>query len=88
MVYSTPFESHTCRTFTPITLENLEAISHLPYHPDFPAPPNWPGGRGVVDDVKGRRIISEMKASGQQPKPFTLVKKNIHPRSRPGLERT
>ena len=47
MVYATMHESHTTRVFTPLTFENLEYLSCLPYHSDFPTPPNWPGGRGV-----------------------------------------
>lgn len=44
MIYTTMKESHTVRTFTPLNTQNLEVLSLLPYHPDFPTPPNWPGG--------------------------------------------
>jgi hypothetical protein len=45
-LYATPVESHTCRVYTPITTQNLAVLSRIPFHPDFPAPPHWPGGRG------------------------------------------
>lgn len=65
MVYTTLIESHTCRAYTPITPDNLAAISHLPYHPDFPTPPNWPGGKGQQkpSDV-AEKLKLEAEASG------------------------
>lgn len=46
-IYATPIESYTNRVYAPLTPENLELLSQIPFHPDFPTPPNWPGGRGV-----------------------------------------
>ncbi len=43
MIYATLIQSHTCRVFTPLTPENVPALSRLGFHPDFPTPPNWPG---------------------------------------------
>ncbi len=48
MIYATAFESYTNRTFTPITPENINVLSQLPYHPDFPTPPHWTGGKGQI----------------------------------------
>ncbi len=47
--------SHTTRLFTPFTSENVNALSHLPFHPDFTTPPNWPGGGGAEPVVRGTR---------------------------------
>lgn len=61
MVYATMHESHTTRVFTPLTPENLEYLSCLPYHYDFPTPPNWPGGRGTE---KSYSIATRLKNKG------------------------
>lgn len=72
MMYVTQFESHTSRLFTPLTSENIGILSMLPYHPDFPTPPNWSGGKGryrhVVDDEFYRTMIGK-----RNPKPNTII---------------
>lgn len=68
MVYVTARESHTTRIFTPMTSENLEILTQLPFHPDFPTPPNWPGGRGVEYDYFGIREM--MKQEGESAGPI------------------
>jgi len=74
MIYATPFESHTGRVFTPISLENLDAISHLPYHLDFPAPPSWPGGTGIRKNYKvGERLKREMEEAGRIMRTPTVI---------------
>ena len=51
-LYATPVESHTCRVYTPITPQNLAVLSRIPFHPDFPSPPRWPGGTGETREKK------------------------------------
>lgn len=68
MVYVSPYESHTGRAFTPISPENIKAISHIPFHPDFPTPPNWRGGTGKERSVNEAIII--MQDLGNQGKPL------------------
>ena len=63
MIYATPYESHTTRVFTPITPTNIDAFSQLPYHPDFPTPPNWPGGKG---QLKTRQQVDDMNSVMQK----------------------
>lgn len=74
MVYTTPYESHTGRAFTPITPDNLDAISHIPYHPDFPTPPNWPGSKGREKPWNvARRLKAEAETKGLSMKQTTIV---------------
>lgn len=64
MIYGTMMETHTTRIFTPLTPENVKYFSYLPYHHDFPTPPNWPGGSGKEKDhLEGERM--KKRASGQ-----------------------
>lgn len=67
MVYDTPYESHTGRSFTPITPHNLDYLSQLPYHPDFPTPPNWPGGKGQEKDWREAERLQKQARRGHKP---------------------
>ena len=74
MIYATLYESHTGRVFTPLTPKNLEAFSHLPYHPDFPAPPNWLGGRGEARDwLVTSRLKEEAEMGDRKKRPLVVV---------------
>lgn len=74
MIYTTPYESHTGRVFTPITPSNLEAFSHLPYHYDFATPPNWPGGKGEERDWESAGKLKEQaEISDKQKRPIVVV---------------
>ncbi|MBU0978528.1 MAG: hypothetical protein ABIJ03_01600 [Patescibacteria group bacterium] len=72
MVHGTGFTSHTDRSFTIITPQNLDALSYLPYHYDFPTPPNWPGGK-AVNNVDPEKLRTE-DFTTQTQKPRTIVK--------------
>ena len=78
MMYATTYESHTSRVFTPLTASNLEYLARVPYHPDFPTPPNWPGGRGQVKKnmrpEELRHLLRETEASGLCRLPLTVAK--------------
>lgn len=63
MGYVTPVESHTNRVYTPVNSKNVYSISHLPYHPDFPTPPNWPGGSGVEKSID---VADKMKKQAKR----------------------
>lgn len=68
MIYGTAYESHTSRIYTQLTRENIYYLSTLPYHPDFPTPPRWPGGRGerrVFSDLEVREKENEYKQAGR-----------------------
>jgi hypothetical protein len=73
-VYTTAYESHTDRLFTPITKENIEVLSKTPYHPDFPLPPNWSGGQGV--EMDHRQAAAEQKHARQRKNmlPVNIIK--------------
>ena len=74
MIYTTPYESHTGRVFTPITPSNLEAFSHLPYHYDFSTPPNWPGGKGEERDWQSAgKLKKQAEMSDKQKKSIVVV---------------
>jgi hypothetical protein len=76
MSYVSPYESHTHRIFTPLTPDNVGALSHLPYHPDFPTPPNWAGGKGVEGNYqKAQTLKMEARQSGKAMKQVTVVDK-------------
>jgi len=60
-VYTTGLSSHTTRLFTPINPDNIEALSHIPYHPDFATPPNWPGGKGKFNTPKSETGPAKFK---------------------------
>lgn len=68
MAYVTARESHTTRIFTPLTSENLTILTRLPFHPDFPTPPNWPGGVGVEYEYFG--VKEMMKQEGESAGPI------------------
>ena len=74
MIYATPYESHTGRVFTPITPSNISALSYLPYHHDFPTPPNWPGG---TREERNWQLAAKLKVqaekSGKSKKPAVVV---------------
>lgn len=48
-IYTTPIESHTSRVYAPINSKNVELLSKIPYHQDFPKPPHWPGRVGAIE---------------------------------------
>ncbi len=74
MIYATPYESHTSRVFTPITTQNISILSKLPYHQDFPTPPNWPGGKGQKKPWQvAQRLKAEAEGSGKPKKAYTVV---------------
>ncbi|MFH2019343.1 MAG: hypothetical protein ABII80_01915 [bacterium] len=73
MIYATPYESHTNRVFTPLNKVNLETFSHLPYHPDFPTPPNWPGKVEERSWQEVRVIKAVAKASGKKMKSSVVI---------------
>ena len=50
-IYGSIYESHTRRIFTRLTAGNLNYLNRLPFHPDFPTPPYWPGGQGKLKDI-------------------------------------
>jgi len=76
LAHATVFESHTTRVFTPITPDNLDALTHLRWNPNFPRPPNWPGGLGVArTDEQANRLREEMARSGKPKKPLHIVGK-------------
>jgi len=65
-VYATPYESNTARVSTPLNPDNIGALSHVPFHYDFPTPPNWPGGKGRRRDIEEvDRLIVEAEHSGK-----------------------
>jgi len=73
MVYATPYESNSARVFTPLNKSNLEAFSHLPFHPDFPVPPNWPGKGEERSWQEAQVMKAEVEASGKKQKVLTVV---------------
>lgn len=73
MIYATTYESHTERVFTPLTVSNLEAFSHLPWHYDFPKPPNWPGKMRERTSAEAQVMKAQTKARGYKPRPYTIV---------------
>lgn len=73
MGYVTPEESHTNRVFTLINEKNIDSLCHLPYHPDFPTPPNWPGGSGKTIDKLTVQVIRK-HADRKKFHPFRIVK--------------
>ena len=74
MIYATPYESHTSRVFTPITPQNIDVLSKLPYHHDFPTPPNWSGGTGHEKSWSiAQNLKAEAKRSGKLRRAYTVV---------------
>ena len=74
MIYATPYEAHTGRVFTPITPSNIQVLSSLPYHPDFPTPPNWPGGKGKVRDRQEAATLKrQAEINNREKKPLVVV---------------
>ncbi len=59
-VYGTMQESHTARVFTPLKPENIDVLSKLGFHPDFPTPPNWPGGTGHLRSLEETLAIQDI----------------------------
>jgi hypothetical protein len=43
IIYATSFDSRTTKIFIPLTPVNIPWLSRLPWHGDFPKPPNWRG---------------------------------------------
>ncbi|MBT7392549.1 hypothetical protein HN827_06990 [archaeon] len=74
MTYTTIFESHTLRAFTPITKKNINHISNLTYHPGFKEQPiAWSkipttNLKPYKDILKSIRI-----GAGYQERPVTIV---------------
>jgi len=76
MVYTTMYESNTTRAFTPLSPDNLPVFSQLPWHPDFPTPPNWPGKKGAERSwQEADLLMAQTKASGQQPRRSRMLRK-------------
>lgn len=74
MIYATPYESHTGRVFTPITPQNIDVLSKLPYHQDFETPPNWPGGKGYGKSWDAaRRLEVATERSGKPKHARTII---------------
>jgi hypothetical protein len=67
MVYGTGFTSHTNRSFTQISPQYLNALSHLPYHYDFPTPPNWPGGKAAPNKEPEKLRAEDFATHSQKP---------------------
>ncbi|KKS92436.1 MAG: hypothetical protein UV68_C0045G0004 [Candidatus Collierbacteria bacterium GW2011_GWC2_43_12] len=68
MMYGTMFDSYTTRVFTPLTPDNISILSLLPWHPYFPTPPNWPGGKGVqLNGWEAKRLKAKLYMSGKTP---------------------
>ena len=64
-VYGTMQESHTTRVYTPLKPENIDVLCKLGFHPDFPTPPNWPGGKGVFRErVETNKIQQLARLNG------------------------
>lgn len=67
-VYATTVESYTTFLYAKFSPENVDLLSRIPYHPDFPIPSSWPGGRGTKnsdyaqDMEKARENYRELKA--------------------------
>lgn len=61
-VYATAIESYTAKVYTPISVSNLELLSEIPFHPDFPNPPSWRGGTGHIRPFTAvRREVEEAR---------------------------
>lgn len=71
-VYVSTEESHTARAFILLTPDNAGFLCNLPFHYDFPTPPNWTGGRGIKNDEylgkgsEGRQKLKEMTVVGKR----------------------
>jgi hypothetical protein len=74
MIYATPYESHTTKVFTPITSQNINVLSKIPYHSDFPVPQNWLGGKGQIKKWSYlTELQKEARTSGRPMKPNTII---------------
>lgn len=76
MMYVTGYESHTSRLFAPLTPATIDQLSRVPYHPDFPLPPYWPGGQGERRLLSDEEVAAEemcYKAEGKRLKRRTVV---------------
>lgn len=77
MKYTTAYESHTCRLFTPITPDTIELLAQLPYHPDFAEPPYWPGKRGeriMLSDAEVQEREAEYHSQGLRKKRLRVAR--------------
>lgn len=73
-IYTTPYESHTGRLFTRLTPQNAHVLAQTPFHPDFPTPPNWPGGRGVEKDFRTAQREQQLAQKTQRMLPVNVIK--------------
>jgi hypothetical protein len=73
-LYTTPYESHTGRLFTILTPRNASVLTQTPFHPDFPTPPNWPGGRGIEKDFETAQREQQLAQGTKRMLPVNVVK--------------
>jgi len=75
MVYSTIYESHTVRSYTPANPQNLSVLSLLPWTNHQQRPPKWPGGSQKEMYRDGDELLmAKAKLSGKKKRPVTYVK--------------
>lgn len=72
-IYGTMKHSSTARIFTPLNDDILDIFSYLPWHPHFPTPPNWPGGKGQEYSIEQAKLMMEQDAHIRS-KSVTVVK--------------